>query len=113
MTRWCSKDWRREPSCALSRHGLPKATFRQLRDLLPLKAIGEDGRTGSNVLCEEVVDPRRLEVGDDAHANAAGDGRREGTNSSLLRCLAILIAVPNIAVLGGFLDLATSQQHEV
>ena len=35
-----------------------------------LKAIGEDRRTGSNVLDEEVVDGGRLEVGDDGHADA-------------------------------------------
>ena len=35
-----------------------------------LEAIGEDHRTGSNVLDEEVVDGGRLEVRDDGHADA-------------------------------------------
>lgn len=34
------------------------------------KAIGEDRRTGNNVLGEKVVDRCRLEVGDDRHADA-------------------------------------------
>src|SRR5437870_375272 len=37
------------------------------------KTIGEDGRTWSNVLAEKVVDRRRLEVGEDRHADAPRD----------------------------------------
>ena len=44
-----------------------------------------------------------------ADKRQAGDGRQEATNRSLLCCLVIPIAVPNIAVLGRFVDLATSQ----